>query len=166
MSSTVKKTHKYINMALETQVLLCHSYKKPLFPTSVPTFFNFERVGTSCNITLLEPCGQWSQTSCFYSQWHHYASKYRLLFFLIHFTAFILLTWHPYVFLKTWLLASEKFSKIEVLCWYYTKLQKLVDVYIHTNFILTSIAQLLINITSIQRTEVLDFATDMATLKE
>lgn len=75
-----QKNYKYIKMALETKVLLYRSYKKPLFPTSVPTFIKFERVGTSCDITLLEPCGQWSQTSCFNSQCHHYASKYRFFF--------------------------------------------------------------------------------------
>lgn len=73
-----QKNHKY-KMTLETKI--SHSYMKPLFPTSVPTFIKIGRVGTSCHITLLGPCGQWSQTSCFNSQWHHCASKHSCFFF-------------------------------------------------------------------------------------
>lgn len=124
MSSTVKKkNHKCIKMALETKVLLFHSYKNPLVLTLLK-WKGWELCAISHYWGLV--VSGLKQVVSIVNGITVPASRD---FFKIHFTTFILLTWHPYVFLKTQLLASEKFSKIEALCWYCTRFQKPVDVF-------------------------------------
>lgn len=158
-----KKNHKFIKITLETKILLWHSYNPFSLLLSIPLlklkwwelrvishYWGLVVSGLKQVVSIVNGNTMPASTDFLKNSQHSYS----------------LLTWHPYVFLKTPLLASEKFSKIQFLGWYYTGLQKPVDVFTLRNFTFTSIAWLLINITLIKRTEVLGSTTDMAILKE